>query len=101
VELARQRWSVTAAALEIGENRSHLRNALLGIVTPCDHVRDELPRLLGKSVDELFTPESLAAQYGNGRRLTTSVPVVRRTRAEIARDRAREQEQRKLAGSPR
>ena len=60
-------WSITAAAEELKENRSHLNAALLGRVPPCDALRESLPRMLGIPLEKLFTHELLALPYGRSR----------------------------------
>jgi hypothetical protein len=44
------------AAAALGENRAHLKIALLGNVAPCQR----LPELLGIPIEKLFTAEALA-----------------------------------------
>lgn len=64
-EILRERgYSVPAAADALGENLSHLRNALNSRVPPCDRLRRTLPDLLDLPLEQLFTPDLLARQYG-------------------------------------
>lgn len=57
------RLSITEAAEQINVRRSHLNSALLGYCAPSEDVRERLPRLIGRPLEELFTPESLAEPY--------------------------------------
>lgn len=59
--------SVANVAVEIGVNHSHLNGALNGYVRPNEVVRERLPKLLGKRLDELFNPDVLAEEFGAGR----------------------------------
>jgi transcriptional regulator with XRE-family HTH domain len=61
-------WTVVWVADRIGINRGHLRNALTGRCAPSDAVRDRLPTLLNRPLEELFAPELLAKQYTGPRR---------------------------------
>ncbi len=68
--LSRERWSVAHAAREINIHYPHLLRALMGVVRPCEEVRERLPRLLGVPLESLFTEEILAEPYvfARGRR---------------------------------
>lgn len=78
--------TVSAAAEKLGENRGHFYRALLGYVAPCRRLRRTLPELLDTPLEELFTAESLAHQYGTGRGdYTLDRPVVRTRRRQAAR----------------
>lgn len=57
------RISVADAAKQIGVSRLHLTNALHGWITPCPAVREQLPNLLNRPLEELFTPEVLARPF--------------------------------------
>ena len=46
------------AAAALGENRAHLKIALLGNVAPCQRLRERLPELLGIPIEKLFTAEA-------------------------------------------
>lgn len=82
--LTERGYSLNRAAELLPENRSHLRNAVLGIVSPCERLRESLPRLLDTRLEELFTQESLSSQYGSG--YTSAAPVPRRTREQMLKD---------------
>lgn len=64
--LREERWSISAAARRIGVEDSHLRHAVNGRTVPSPFVRESLSVLLNKSVEDLFTPEALAAEYNPG-----------------------------------
>lgn len=61
--LADERWTLTSAAQQIGVTRDHLRKASLGVYRPSWKVRDELPKLVNRPLEELFTAEALTRPY--------------------------------------
>lgn len=65
--LARQRWSISAAAQEIEVPRTHLACALYGRTVPAPGVRTGLSILLGLPMEELFTADVLALSYDTTR----------------------------------
>jgi DNA-binding XRE family transcriptional regulator len=50
-------------AEEIGVERIHLQNVMKGMVHPNDTVRTQLPRVLGKPLEDLFDEDLLARDY--------------------------------------
>ncbi len=60
-ELARQRWTVAAAARQLGVEYPQLYNAVTGRITPTIHLRNALPTLLDVPLEKLFTVEVLKA----------------------------------------
>lgn len=82
-ELTRRRWTIAAAAREIGCSYSQLYNVTRGVTPPSSVLRDKLPRLLGVELEQLFTRGALAAAYltwpsghAGGRRLDPAGEVV-------------------------
>lgn len=73
IELARQRWSIRQAAEEIGVLQSHLSHAVTGYCPPSLRVRERLPILLSKSLNELFHADALAREYAGARRTRAQV----------------------------
>jgi hypothetical protein len=61
--LYEQGWSFRRAALAIGVKDFHLYNAISGRTTPSPKARAELPKLLNRPLEELFTPEVLAQRF--------------------------------------
>ena len=74
--LRAQRWSVRAAADELGETVTvgHLHCALTGITAPNEAVRVGLPALLGVALEELFEPDLLNREW-SGHRDGRSTPA--------------------------
>lgn len=56
-------WSVRFVANKVGVPELHLVNVVHGRSAPSPRVREALPDLVGRPLEELFTPESLAGQY--------------------------------------
>lgn len=56
-------WSGPKLADRIGEHRGHFKLARLGWVHPSDKLRDELPKIFNRPLEDLFTEESLARPY--------------------------------------
>ncbi len=61
-ELARQRWTVAAAARQLGVEYPQLYNTVIGRITPTIHLRNALPTLLDVPLEKLFTVEALKAR---------------------------------------
>jgi hypothetical protein len=55
--------TIVGVARAIGVNRNHLHTSLMGITPPCPEVRERLPKHLGITLEETFTPELLARPY--------------------------------------
>lgn len=58
-----KRWTIPTLAREIGVSPGHLHAALFGRCAPSPQVREQLPVVLGHSLDELFTQELLAKTW--------------------------------------
>ena len=58
-----ERWSVSRAAAEIGVDPSHLRCCLMATAAPSPEVRERLPKLLGRPLEDLFDADLLAREY--------------------------------------
>lgn len=68
--LQQQRWTVSAAAREIGVKRAHLNGVIHGYVTPSLVVREQLPKLLNRPLTDLFNEDflKLPIRYRRGDR---------------------------------
>ena len=63
-ELRRQRWTCPQAAAQMdGVDTSQLQRAVAGRTRPTKEIRDQLPKLLGVPLEELFTPDILAKPF--------------------------------------
>lgn len=62
-----QRRYITRTASEIGVPEAHLSRALRGVIRPNLIVRQRLPKLLGRPLRELFTPDAIALPPCAGR----------------------------------
>lgn len=58
-----ERWSVSALARKMNVPVRHLYNSFYGWAHPSDEIREQLPVILGRPLEDLFTPESLAKPY--------------------------------------
>ncbi|MGW3619473.1 hypothetical protein [Micromonospora arida] len=56
-------WNRRKLADRLGVPRSHFDNVCRGVVHPNETLRTELPKLLGRAEDELFTAAALAKPY--------------------------------------
>ncbi|RZK75285.1 MAG: hypothetical protein EOP28_00355 [Rhodococcus sp. (in: high G+C Gram-positive bacteria)] len=54
-----QRWTTGWIAERTGIPRKHVVHAMNGYCRPNNQLREALPRLLNRSLEELFTPEAL------------------------------------------
>lgn len=54
---------IRKVAEAINETDTHLYKALSGVIVPSPNVRKRLPELLGRPLEELFTPEALEREY--------------------------------------
>jgi len=63
----RRHWNLRLIAYETSVGYSHLINAANGITAPSPELRQKLTEFLDLPADELFTQESLAATYSEGR----------------------------------
>lgn len=61
--MASKRWTIAAAAREIGIEYHLLHATLVGRTTPSPHIRNALSNLLGTPLEYLFTAEALVAKY--------------------------------------
>ncbi|WP_169798565.1 helix-turn-helix transcriptional regulator [Piscicoccus intestinalis] len=61
--LKQKRWTVAAAAREIGVSQTHLGNTVTGRNRPNDIVREKLPELLGVPLEELFYPDMIVIPF--------------------------------------
>ena len=61
--LADQRWSVPVCAGQIAVPVNQLRGAILGRIRPSPAVRKRLPVLLGVTLEECFTQDSLEKSF--------------------------------------
>jgi len=65
--MARQRWTVAAAAREIGIEYYVFYNMVNGRTVPSPHVRNALTTLLETPLEFLFTAEVLSERYRHHR----------------------------------
>jgi hypothetical protein len=65
----RRHWNLRLIAYETGLGYNHLLNAVNGVTPASPQVRRKLSEFLDLPVEELFTQESLAGTYDEGRAL--------------------------------
>lgn len=58
-----ERWTYSALARRINVPRAHLVNVMMGCAHPSTELRERLPVVLGKPIEELLSAESLAKPY--------------------------------------
>ena len=63
----RRHWNLRLIAYETGVAYSHLINAANGVTAPSPELRQKLSEFLDLPVGKLFSYESLAATYSEGR----------------------------------
>lgn len=60
-------YTVTGLARAMGVTRNHLQATLLCSATPAPVVREQLPKLLGVPLEDLYTPALLARRWSGTR----------------------------------
>jgi transcriptional regulator with XRE-family HTH domain len=63
----RRHWNLRLIAYETGVGYNHLLNAVNGVTAPSPELREKLSEFLDLPVEKLFSRESLAATYSEGR----------------------------------
>jgi hypothetical protein len=59
-----ERWNcATLAAALTGVTRAHLSNATTGRVPPSRQLREQLPKIFARPLEDLFSADQLAAEY--------------------------------------
>lgn len=61
--IAKSEWSISSLARELGVKRTHLDGTLHGDTTPSPVVREQLPKLLGVPLEQLYTRALLARRW--------------------------------------
>lgn len=64
---AEQHLTIRELAESIGEDPTHLGNALRGTAFPSERIREQLPLVLGRPLSELFSPDRLRMPYSGPR----------------------------------
>lgn len=64
---AEKHITIPELAAALGEDPVHVGNALRGRAYPSQRIRDGLPALLGRPIEELFEADRLAMPYGGPR----------------------------------
>lgn len=80
--LADRGITVREATKALGLKGTHFQNTMLGYTAPCNAVREALPKYLGLPLEQLYTPEALAARYFRSRNYQSDKPV-RRVRSQM------------------